>query len=147
MRNYILVLLAAVSMLTACKKDHDNTPGALTGTWAEQERTPQFAGTHYTLRVRADGGFDMSVEYFTDIANGNPCESRTEYVRGNWHTDGSKIVLNGYYTDHTFTQNQPEPCTGQTDYSVTFSYQLYRPEILILNPQLDDYSSVYLVQQ
>lgn len=146
LRYAILPLLAYLA--TACKKGDSDNPANLTGKWAEQERVTQFAGSHYQVSMTADGKFTMQVNLFTDIVTNSPCQSRTDYISGNWYAqNGNKVVFSGRYTDSSYLVAVANSCNGDLNYAQTFSYLLQHRDTLILNPQLSDYESVMLVKQ
>jgi len=147
--RYLLASALILCSLAACKKDHSSTPALLTGTWQEKERALQFAGSNYHMELGSGGALHMRIDCFTDIANStDPCESRTDYISGSWHIQGSnQIVFSGNYTDSSYQQQGMNACNGATVYAATFRYKMVYADTLILDPQQNDYVSVYLVRQ
>lgn len=147
--RYCITIILGLILATSCKKSADDTPNFFTGSWQEQEKALQFAGSNYTVQFMSNGSFTMRIWLFTDIVNsGNGCEAGLNYVRGNWNTGSDHTIhFSGKYTDSSYQNDIFNPCMGSADFDWSPAYAIKRADTLILNPQMSNYAAVYLVRQ
>ena len=133
MRYFLSFLLITLFLFQSCKEEPTTLEDFL-GKWTEEtDNTGAFGGEDLEITFSEDNTFTMKIDGWTDAINaGDPCGfSWTYYVRGTFTIATNTIDFTGFYTDETYTTDEPN-CGGETELFRTYLFD-FRKEELFLN--------------